>query len=218
MHHTMIKTVTLSVLCLALLLAAGCAGGKRSAAVPRPEGKLAVAGFTNPVYNWQILAGYLEEEGHPVPDGTIEALDAVLVDTLQRHQVFDYITPAAVQQCEEVVVFEESGLPKVSAWKYWLGVGKCIQADLLLVPQITHWRERVGSSGGVETPASVALEFYLIDVKNEKMTRARYEETQESLIENLLTARKFAARGGKWVTATRLASDGIEEKLMELGL
>ncbi|MBI9078659.1 MAG: hypothetical protein JEY79_02845 [Pseudodesulfovibrio sp.] len=207
----------LAVLCLSLFLVAGC-GTKRTAAVPRPEGKLAVAGFTNPVYNWQVLAGYLEEEGNPAPDGALTALDSILLDTLQRHQVFDYITPAAVKQCEEVVVFEESGLPKVSAWKYWLGVGKCIQADLLLVPQITNWNERVGSTAGVESPASVALDFYLIDVKNERMIRSRYEETQEALIDNLLTASKFAARGGKWVTATRLASDGIEEKLMELGL
>jgi len=207
----------LAVLCLSLLMVAGC-GTKRTAAVPRPEGKLAVAGFTNPTYNWQVLAGYLEEEDNPVPDGTLAALDSLLIDTLQRHQVFDYITPAAVQQCEDVVVFEESGLPKVSAWKYWLGVGKCIQADLLLVPQITNWRERVGSTAGVESPASVALDFYLVDVKNERMIRSRYEETQEALIDNLLTAGKFADRGGKWVTATRLASDGIEEKLMELGL
>lgn len=212
------KIIVLSTLCLALLLAAGCGTKKRSAAVPRPDGKLAVAGFTNPTHNWQILAGYLDGEGKPVPDGTLETLDAILIDTLQQHQVFDYITPMAVKQCEEVVVFEESGLPKVSAWKYWLGVAKCIQADLLLVPQVTNWRERVGSTSGVESPASVAMDFYLIDVKNERLTRARYEETQEALIENLLSAKKFAARGGKWVTATRLASDGIEEKLMELGL
>jgi hypothetical protein len=207
----------LAVLCLSMLVSAGC-GSKRTAAVPRPEGKLAVAGFTNPTHNWELLAGYLDDEGSPAPDGTVEALDLILIDTLQRHQVFDYITPLAVEACEEVVVFEESGLPKVSAWKYWLGVGKCIQADLLLVPQITNWRERVGSTSGVEKPASVALDFYLIDIKNERMIRSRYEETQEALIENLLTIRKFADRGGKWVTATRLASDGIEEKLMELGL
>lgn len=210
--------IALSALCLALLVTAGCGTKKRTAAVPRPEGKLAVAGFSNPIYNWEILAGYLEVEGEPVPNGTIEALDSILVDTLQRHQVFDYITPAAVKQCEDVVVFEESGLPKTSAWKYWLGVGKCIQADFLLVPQVTHWSERVGSDTGVAVPASVALDFYLIDVKNERMTRSRFEETQVALLENLLTARKFADRGGKWVTATRLASDGIEEKLFELGL
>ncbi len=211
-------TIALSVMCVALLLAAGCSSKKRSAAVPRPEGKLAVAGFTNPTHNWEILAGYLDEDGHPAPDGTVEALDSVLLATLQNHQVFDYITPAAVAECEEVVVFEESGLPKVSAWKYWLGVGKCIQTDFLLVPQLTYWRERVGSTSGIESPASVALDFYLIDVKNERMIRSRYEETQESLIENLLEAQKFADRKGQWVTATRLASDGIEEKLMELGL
>ncbi|QJB57302.1 hypothetical protein [Pseudodesulfovibrio sp. zrk46] len=208
----------LLVLCLSLMSVAGCGTKKRTAAVPRPEGKLAVAGFNNPVYNWQILAGYLDQEGQPVPDGTLETLNQVLTDTLASHQVFDYITPDAVRPCEEVVVFEESGLPKVSAWKYWLGVGKCAQADLLLVPQVTYWRERVGSDYGVETPASVSLEFYLIDVKNERMTRARYEETQVSLIENLFTAKKYDSRGGKWVTATRLASDGIDEKLMELGL
>lgn len=213
----LVSFLVLMALCLSLMLAAGC-GSKRTAAVPRPEGKLAVAGFTNPIYNWQLMAGYLDEEEHPVPDGTLQVLDQVLVDTLAKHQVFDYITPAAVKECEEVVVFEQSGLPKLSAWKYWLGVAKCIQADLLLVPQVTYWKERVGGENGVESPASVAIDFYLIDTRAERMTRARYEETQQSLMENLFTARKFADRGGKWVTATRLASDGIEEKLMELGL
>nr|WP_321256085.1 hypothetical protein [uncultured Pseudodesulfovibrio sp.] len=207
----------LVVVCLSLLVLAGC-GTKRTAAVPRPEGKLAVAGFTNPVYNWELLAGYLDEEGNPAPDGTLETLNMILADTLNKHQVFDYLTPAAVKQCEDVVVFEDSGLPKLSAWKYWLGVGKCIQADFLLVPQLTTWVERDGSSAGVKRPATVAIDFYLIDVQQERMIRSRYEETQEALLDNLFSAGKFADRGGKWVTATRLASDGIEEKLMELGL
>ncbi|AMK12339.1 hypothetical protein [Pseudodesulfovibrio indicus] len=207
-----------AALCLSLLILAGCGKTTRTAAVPRPEGKLAVAGFTNPVYNWELLAGYLEQEGKPAPEGTMETLDMIVADTLHEHQVFDYITPDAVKQCQDVVVFEESGQPRVSAWKYWLGVGKCIQADYLLVPQLTTWRERVGSDGGVQTPASVAIDFYLIDIKAERMTRSRYEETQQGLLENLYNAKKFAARGGKWVTATRLAQDGIDEKLMELGL
>ncbi|NDV18024.1 hypothetical protein GO013_01160 [Pseudodesulfovibrio sp. JC047] len=215
------KRITFSfgivAVCMSILLLTGCATS-RTAAVPRPEGKLAVAGFTNPVYNWELLAGYLDEEGKPAPDGTLATLNMVLADTLNKHQVFDYITPSAVQQCEDVVVFEDSGLPKLSAWKYWLGVGKCIQADFLLVPQLTSWRERDGSSAGVKQPASVAIDFYLIDVNQERMIRSRYEETQQALLDNLFTARKFADRGGKWVSATRLASDGIEEKLMELGL
>jgi hypothetical protein len=208
----------LAISSLVLLAVAGCGKSTRTAAVPRPEGKLAVAGFTNPTFNWELLAGYLDEEGKAAPGGTVETLDMILADTLQQHQVFDYITPDAVRQCEDVVVFEDSGRPRVSAWKYWLGVGKCIQADFLLVPQLTTWRERVGSDAGVETPASVAIDFYLIDVKNERMIRSRYEETQQSLLENLYNAKKFAARGGKWVTATRLARDGMDEKLTELGL
>jgi len=204
------------VVCLALLIVAGCAPKVEQG--PRPQGKLAIAGFSNPVYNWEMLAGYLDEEGKPVPHGTLDELNTVLIDTLARHQVLEYITPSAVRQCEEVVVFENSGQPRVSAWKYWLGVGKCMQADYLLVPQVVYWREREGSSAGVTAPASVALELYLINVKQERMTRARYEETQQSLMENLATAGKFASRGGKWVTALRLASDGLDIKLTELGL
>lgn len=212
-----ISYAAFAAFCFILLVMGGC-GKSRTAAVPRPDGTLGVAGFTNPVYNWQMLAGYLEEEGNPVPDGTLETLDRLLIDTLHKHQVFDFVTPLAIEQCENVVVFAEDGIPKVSAIKYWLDVGKCAQVDFLLVPQITHWRERVGGEAGVVTPAAIALDFYLIDVKNEAIKRARYEEEQVSLLENLFTARKFADRDGKWVTASRLASEGIEEKLMELGL
>jgi len=216
MRRTLSTAGSLALCCL-LLLAAGCAS-KSQPTAPRPEGKLGVAGFSNPIYNWEMLAGYLDVEGQPVPKGTKAELDKVLIDTLAKHQVFDYVNPVAVKQCEDVVVFEESGQPRLSAWKYWLGVAKCMQLDYLLVPQVTYWREREGSDAGVTTPASVALEFYLINVKQERMTRARYEETQQSLMENLLNAKKFASRGGKWVTAQRLASDGIDVKLTELGL
>lgn len=208
----------LAIMCFSLLLAFGCGSKRRSAAVPRPDGTLAVAGFTNPVHNWELMAGYIDEEGKPAPDGTLQVLDKALADALEKHKVFDYITPASVIPCEEVVVFEESGRPKISAWKYWLGVGKCTQADYLLVPQLTRWTERVGSDTGIESPASVAMDFYLIDVQNERFRRVRYDETQVSLFENFLTAQRFADRGGKWVTASRIAKDGIEEKLWELGL
>lgn len=203
-------------LCCSVFLVAGCAMQKASA--PRPQGKLAVAGFSNPVYNWEMLAGYLDAEGEPVPAGTLAELDRVLIETLARHQVTGYVTPSAVRQCEEIADIDDYGKPRLSAWKYWLGVGKCMQVDYLLVPQVTRWQERVGSGGGVTTPASVTLELYLINVKQEQIARARYEETQQSLLENLATAGKFAARGGKWVTALRLASDGLDAKLMELGL
>jgi len=205
-------------LCFALLLMTGCATKSTKPTAVRPEGKLAVAGFSNPVYNWEMLAGYLDEEGKPVPPGTLNELDKVLIDTLAKHQVLEYVTPSAVRQCEEIVVFEEAGLPRLSAWKYWLGVAKCMQVDYLLVPQVTYWHEREGSDVGVMSPASVALDIYLINVKQEKMVRARYEETQQSLMDNLFTAKKFASRGGKWVTALRLASDGLDIKLTELGL
>lgn len=194
----------------------GCA--PKAPVVDRPTGVLAVAGFTNPTRDSQLLAGYLEEPGKPVAPEVLSDLDSILVDTLASHAVFDYIKPHVVGQCQSVVVFEEGGLPRMSAWKYWLGVAKCIPADYLLVPQVVYWKERVGSTSGSTSPASVILEFYLIDVKNERLNRVRFDETQVALSENLLTAGKFASRGGKWITATQLAAEGIEAKLLELGL
>jgi hypothetical protein len=34
----------------------------------------------------------------------------------------------------------------------------------------------------------------------------------------MLEAKKFFRRGGKWLTATQLAADGIKQGVMELGL
>lgn len=213
-----IKIVVALALCLALMLAAGCSSKQQQPTAPRPEGKLAIAGFSNPIHSWEVLAGYLEEEGKPVPDGTLPELNKVMTEVLAEHLVLDYVTPAAVKQCEDIVVFEQTSQPRLSAWRYWLNVAKCMQVDYLLVPQVTYWSEREGSEAGVTSPASVALEFFLIDVMNEKMTRARFEETQQSLMQNLLSAGKFASRGGKWITALELASEGIDVKLTELGL
>lgn len=211
------RTLFIVAMIAALALAAGCS--KRAPNVERPTGKLAVATFTNPIYTWELLAGYIPvEEGQRVPPEVLAKLDTVLASALAEHGVTDYTPASVTKQCQEIVVMEESSMPRMSAWKYWKGVGKCMQVDYLLVPQLLHWDERVGSSAGVVKPASVVLDLFLINVKDGSLVRAHYDETQVALSENLLTADKFMDRGGKWVTAERLASDGIKENLLELGL
>lgn len=213
-----IRTLFFMAAVAVLMLTAACSG-KQTPAVERPVGKLAVASFTNPVYTWELLAGYIPvEEGRHVDEKVLRSLDGILSGALAEHGVTDYIPAASTRQCQEIVVMEQDSMPRMSAWKYWKGVGKCIQADYLLVPQVLRWDERVGSDAGVVEPASVVIDLFLIDVKQGTMVRAHYDETQVALSENLLTAKKFMERGGKWVTAERLAKDGISEKLLELGL
>ncbi|WP_147820856.1 hypothetical protein [Salidesulfovibrio onnuriiensis] len=210
---------SLAALALCLFLLAGCGTPRPQATAPRPEGTLAIAGFTNPTNSWQLLAGYVPKEGaKPLSQEILLRLDGTLQDTLNAHGVVGYKPAAITRQCQDIVVFEEVGVPRMSAFKYWLGVGKCMAVEYLLVPQVIEWDERQGGDMGVEAPAAVVLDFFLINVKDETMIRAHFSETQESLTENIFKAKSFFKRGGKWVTAHELASEGIDQKLTELGL
>ena len=212
-QRTILKV--LAIFCvLALASMAGCAP-KPIAAQPRPLGNIAVAAFTAPKYNWELLAGYLPEEGKVVKPEILARLDATLDQTLRSHGVRVASTPAATRQCQEIVVFERAGKSRESAWAYWLSVGKCLPADFILVPQVLGWKELEG--GG--NPASVIIDLFLLDVKAERVVnRYHFDETQKALTDNLLDMGKFVRRGGEWVSADVLAKEGIEAGLKEMGL
>lgn len=208
------KLLPVIALCCALGLTAACAP-KPVTPQLRPVGSIAVAPFSAPKYNWELLAGYLPEEGKTVKPEVLAGLDAAVNQSLRAHGVSTTGTLAAVKQCQEIVTFERSGKARESAWSYWLGVGRCLPADFLLVPQVLLWKELEG--GG--DPAAVVIDFYLIDVRGERLaSRYHYDETQKALTDNFLDLGKFVKRKGEWVTADTLAKEGIEAGLKELGL
>ncbi|MBU1229018.1 MAG: hypothetical protein KKA55_08350 [Proteobacteria bacterium] len=205
----------LNVLAMFCVLALSACAPKPITPQPRPLGNIAVAAFTAPKYNWELLAGYLPEEGKGVKQETLTRLDAALDQTLRGHGVKVSSTTASTRQCQEIVVFERAGKSRESAFAYWLGVGRCLPADFILVPQVLSWRELEG--GG--NPASVVLDLYLLDVKAERVvTRYHFDETQKALTDNLLDMGKFVRRKGEWVGAEVLAGEGIEVGLREMGL
>lgn len=182
---------------------------------PRPLGSIAVAPFSAPQYNWELLAGYLPDEGKPVPAATLTKLDEALGQIVRAHGVSVASSPAAVHQCQEIVTSQNTGKSRESAWTYWLNVGSCVPADFLLVPQVLRWKEFEG--GG--NPASVVIDLYLIDVKGKRLvTRYHYDETQKALTDNLLDFSKYVHRKGQWVPADELAREGLEIGLKEIGL
>jgi hypothetical protein len=201
----------------AMTLVAGCAR-KPMPVMERPSGTLAVAGFTHPKYNWQLLAGYIPIQGAAVDGEIIAGLDAALEGTLSAHGVSGYISPLDTRKCQEIVTFQNEG-ERVSALKYWTAVGRCAKADYLLVPQVLSWHEREGQEMGVTRPAGVTLDFYYIDVNAGTVAvRRQFDEVQSSLSEDLGNAGKFFDRGGKWITASQLAEEGIDVTLTEMGL
>ncbi|ACS79618.1 hypothetical protein [Maridesulfovibrio salexigens] len=212
----------LLILCVfALGALSGCASKSDIVKLPRPSGKIAVAGFTNPVFNWELLAGYLPHEGKPIKKDILQELDAKMVGVLSKHGVTAFARPAITRQCQEIEVFENLGGRREAAFAYWVKVGQCMSADYILVPQILFWQDLRGMQKADFNiqPASVIIDLYLIDVNNRRIIRRfHYDETQQPLTENMLEAGTFFKRGGKWVTAMQLADEALETGLMELGL
>jgi len=91
-------------------------------------------------------------------------------------------------------------------------MGKSLQADAVISGTIYRFRQRVGTSLSVTTPASVAFAMDLIRVSDGRTIWGRaFDETQRSLDENLLNLGSFLKGGGGWLTAEELAAAGFKE-------
>jgi len=83
--------------------------------------------------------------------------------------------------------------------------------DAVLTGIITRYDDRQGNALLVDQPASVAYEAYLISARDgEILWRARFDETQRPLFDNLLLAGRFFKGGGIWQTNDTLARIGLE--------
>lgn len=208
-----------ALVCL-VALAAACAPGPKARPPLESQVSLAVAGFTNPQHNWELVVGCLPEQCNVVQPENLEHLDAVLTEELIAAKR-SYLPLSVTRQCKEIVLREEGSARTApdAAMSYWIKVGRCIPADYLLLPQLIYYQDRVGGSLGVEKAASVTVYFYLIDAKNQTVAgKYYYDETQKSLSQNLLDADKFFARGGKWVTADDLVREAVRAALKEFRL
>lgn len=213
------KARYLAIACIVFWVGMSVGCGPRQIDGPDLEHtELAVADFVKPCDSWQLLAGCLPEDQDPMPSDVLQTLDSILEQELHAQNVTSYIEPSVVQQCKEIVLFEAEDLG-MSGLQYWSRIGRCVPADLLLIPQVFEWRERKGGEWGADEPAKVVFDLYLLDVqKKELLDRFHYEQEQKSLTEDLLGLGRFIRRGGKWVTAEALAREGMKQGLEALGL
>lgn len=96
---------------------------------------------------------------------------------------------------------------------YARALGAKAGGDAVLVPTLHRFREREGGKYSSIKPASVSFEYKLLAVETGKtLCSGMYEETQQSVTENLFSINKAFKRGFKWVPAITIAKEGIEEK------
>ena len=96
-------------------------------------------------------------------------------------------------------------------------LGRELNVDFVMVCILFRFEERVGSSLGVEKPASVSFDLHLYRVRDgQKVWDGDFDETQKALFDNLLQAGSFFRQGAKWLTAEQLAEGGMDGVLKKL--
>jgi len=93
-------------------------------------------------------------------------------------------------------------------------IGRELGVDAVVIGGVYHYEQRQGSALGVISPASAAFDAHLIQVADLKVLwSGRFDETQHSLMENLLTIGSFVKGGAQWVTVEKWVEIGIERML-----
>ncbi len=146
--------------------------------------------------------------------GAQNTLTKLLYQKMEARGMFKTIPLEKVEEHllnMERKVFEER--PTSAA----IALGRELGSDLVSVGFVFRFEERIGSSVGVERPASVGFDLHLLRTRDGKeVWRARMDETQRPLSENLLKIGSFFRRKAHWLTAEELASVGMDEALRKL--
>jgi hypothetical protein len=86
--------------------------------------------------------------------------------------------------------------------------------NTILETTLSRYNERVGGDYGVKQPAAVTFAYKLYEVgEGRVLCHGRFDEQQQSVMENLLALPKAQSRGLIWLTAEELARDGLQERL-----
>ncbi|MBW1695951.1 MAG: hypothetical protein JRH18_04575 [Deltaproteobacteria bacterium] len=91
-------------------------------------------------------------------------------------------------------------------------IGRQLNADAILTGKVYRFVERNGTDYSTNSPASVAFDLTLLRVSDGRiMWTGHYDETQQSLFENIFKLNSFFKREGKWITAEALALEGLKK-------
>jgi len=122
------------------------------------------------------------------------------------------ITIVTLQESEKEYLEVLSERPELYYKDAAVEVGRRLKTDSVMLGIISEYREREGSTMGVEAPASVAFSTEVYSTKDYKrLWESYFTETQRALFDNVLEIKKFMNRGGKWITVDELAKEGVRK-------
>jgi hypothetical protein len=153
-------------------------------------------------------------KGGIVQPGSENTLTRLLYDKIEGAGVFTVLLLENVKSA--LSRFDQSRFQEEPVSSAAL-LGNELNAAFVLLGYLFRFEERIGSSIGVEKPASVGFDLHLVRVREKKVVwTGRFDETQRPLTEDLRKIGSFFKRGAVWLTAEELASSGLSETLKKM--
>ena len=137
---------------------------------------------------------------------------AGLVDIIMAQETVDYRNIRVLTSAQiEDLMKEDSEFAESDMIRH---LGSVLHCDAVLMTTVNRYRQRVGGELAAESPASASFQLRLVDVKTKAVLwSADFDETQESLLSNILTFNKAQSRGFKWISAETLMTQGLKDRL-----
>lgn len=93
-------------------------------------------------------------------------------------------------------------------------IGKESGCNAVMSTNLYRFQQRQGGEMAADAPASASLAMRIVKIDTGKVIWAsEFDETQESLLSNLLSFGKAQSRGFKWITVEELVEQGVRGQL-----
>ena len=145
-----------------------------------------------------------------VAEGVEHNLTAKAFDLLKEREDIQFIPPGQAEGVLTGLMFDDK--TSRSEKDVIMEAGRKLGADAVLYGYVYRYEERVGAKYAIDKPASVAFDIHLVHTNNGSLLwNGHFDETQQSLSENLFKLGAFIKRKAQWVSANDMAITGLEE-------
>jgi hypothetical protein len=152
----------------------------------------------------------------PVSQNVANRMTDILYNRVAAEKGYGLVSPDQAKLVFSSIIRSDKNVA-ISPIEILQEVGNTFKADAVLTGYIYRWREREGTDYAVNRPASVAFDLHLISpAEGTTLWKAKFDETQRSLLENVFDVSTFFESKGKWLTVEKLAMLGLQKMLAEM--
>lgn len=154
------------------------------------------------------LARQQDEEVGPGPDRATELVGHHLTEALARRGIEVVPPDDAARALGLVGAPMERLVPRAVARTLHTKLG----VDAVLIGEAWRYVERSGQAAGTRQPASIGFEVVLYRAPGgQKLWSGVFDETQQALLDNVLSTSRYPGGGARWLTAEELLRWGATE-------